>query len=205
MSWADIPGIIEGAADGAGLGHDFLRHIDRCRLLIHMVDVSGSEGRDPVEDFETINAELREYSPELAGRKMIVAANKTDILADRTLLDKLKAHVEAQGLRFFELSAAAHMGVRELMKAAGGELAHLPPVITYEPEYVERPPRWTPVTPLPSDTRTMCGSWRALGCKRSWPTSISPTTSPETGLTGCSATPVCLTGWRRWASRTETW
>ena len=97
---ADIPGIIEGAADGAGLGHDFLRHIDRCRLLIHMVDVSGSEGRDPVEDFETINAELREYSPELAGRKMIVAANKTDILADRTLLDKLKAHVEAQGLRF---------------------------------------------------------------------------------------------------------
>ena len=76
------------AADGAGLGHDFLRHIDRCRLLIHMVDVSGSEGRDPVEDFETINAELREYSPELAGRKMIVAANKTDILADRTLLDK---------------------------------------------------------------------------------------------------------------------
>lgn len=145
---ADIPGIIEGAADGAGLGHDFLRHIDRCRLLIHMVDVSGSEGRDPVEDFETINAELREYSPELAGRKMIVAANKTDILADRTLLDKLKAHVEAQGLRFFELSAAAHMGVRELMKAAAGELAHLPPVITYEPEYVERPPQVDTSDPL---------------------------------------------------------
>lgn len=145
---ADIPGIIEGAAAGAGLGHDFLRHIDRCRLLIHMVDVSGSEGRDPVEDFETINAELREYSPELAGRKMIVAANKTDILADRTLLDKLKAHVEAQGLRFFELSAAAHMGVRELMKAAAGELAHLPPVITYEPEYVERPPQVDTSDPL---------------------------------------------------------
>ena len=145
---ADIPGIIEGAHEGAGLGHDFLRHIDRCRLLIHMVDVSGSEGRDPVEDFETINAELREYSPELAGRKMIVAANKTDILADRTLLDKLKAHVEAQGLRFFELSAAAHMGVRELMKAAAGELAHLPPVITYEPEYVERPPQVDTSDPL---------------------------------------------------------
>ena len=79
---ADIPGIIEGAADGAGLGHDFLRHIDRCRLLIHVVDVSGSEGRDPVEDFEAINAELKQYSPELASRKMIVAANKTDIMAD---------------------------------------------------------------------------------------------------------------------------
>ena len=145
---ADIPGIIEGAAEGAGLGHDFLRHIDRCRLLIHIVDVSGSEGRDPVEDFEAINAELKEYSPALASRKMLVAANKTDILMDRTLLEKLKAHVEALGLPFFELSAAAHMGVRELMKAAAGELAHLPPVITYEPEYVERPPEVDTSDPL---------------------------------------------------------
>ena len=145
---ADIPGIIEGAADGAGLGHDFLRHVDRCRLLIHVVDVSGSEGRDPVEDFEAINAELKEYSPALASRKMLVAANKTDILMDRTLLEKLKAHVESKGLPFFELSAAAHMGVRELMKAAAGELAHLPPVITYEPEYVERPPEVDTSDPL---------------------------------------------------------
>ena len=99
-SWPISPGIIEGAAEGAGLGHDFLRHIDRCRLLIHIVDVSGSEGRDPVEDFEAINAELKEYSPALASRKMIVAANKTDILEDRSLLEKLKAHVEAQGLQF---------------------------------------------------------------------------------------------------------
>ena len=133
---------------GAGLGHDFLRHIDRCRLLIHIVDVSGSEGRDPVEDFETINAELKEYSPELASRKMLVAANKTDILADRTLLEQLKAHVEGLGLPFFELSAATHQGVRELMKAAAGELAHLPPVITYEPEYVERPPQVDTTEPL---------------------------------------------------------
>ena len=145
---ADIPGIIEGASEGAGLGHDFLRHIDRCRLLIHIVDVSGSEGRDPVEDFETINAELKEYSPELASRKMLVAANKTDILADRTLLEQLKAHVEGLGLPFFELSAATHQGVRELMKAAAGELAHLPPVITYEPEYVERPPQVDTTEPL---------------------------------------------------------
>ncbi|MEG2001388.1 MAG: GTPase ObgE, partial [Evtepia sp.] len=137
---ADIPGIIEGAADGAGLGHDFLRHIDRCRLLIHVVDVSGSEGRDPVADFDAINEELREYSPELAGRKMIVAANKIDILSDSTLLENLRAHVDALGYRFFELSAAAHQGVRELMKAAAGELAKLPPVTVYEPDYVERPP-----------------------------------------------------------------
>ncbi len=145
---ADIPGIIEGAAEGAGLGHDFLRHIDRCRLLIHLVDVSGSEGRDPIEDFEAINAELQEYSPELASRKMLVAANKTDILTDRTQLDALKAHVEGKGLAFFELSAASHQGVRELMLAAAGELAHLPPVIVYEPEYVERPPEVDTTEPL---------------------------------------------------------
>ena len=137
---ADIPGIIEGAADGAGLGHDFLRHIDRCRLLIHVVDVSGSEGRDPVEDFETINAELKQYSPELASRKMIVAANKTDIMADPALLDKFRAHVEGLGLELFEISAAAHQSTRELVKRAAQELAQLPPVAVYEPTYVERPP-----------------------------------------------------------------
>ena len=137
---ADIPGIIEGAAEGAGLGHDFLRHIDRCRLLIHVVDVSGSEGRDPVEDFEAINAELEQYSPELATRKMIVAANKVDIMDDPTLLENLRAHVEAKGLELFELSAAAHLGTRELMKRAAQELSQLPPVVVYEPTYVERPP-----------------------------------------------------------------
>ena len=137
---ADIPGIIEGAAEGAGLGHDFLRHVDRCRLLIHVVDVSGSEGRDPVEDFETINAELARYSPELAGRRMLVAANKADILEDHSLLERLKAHVEAKGYPCYEISAAAHQGVRELMRAVAGELAHLPPVTVYEPEYVPRPP-----------------------------------------------------------------
>ena len=137
---ADIPGIIEGAADGAGLGHDFLRHIDRCRLLIHVVDVSGSEGRDPVEDFEAINAELKQYSPELATRKMIVAANKVDIMQDPELLEKLRAHVEAQGMELFEMSAAAHMGTRELVKKAAQELSQLPPVTVYEPTYVKPEP-----------------------------------------------------------------
>ena len=137
---ADIPGIIEGAAEGAGLGHDFLRHIDRCRLLIHVVDISGSEGRDPVADFEAINAELAEYSPELAKRPMLVAGNKVDITEDRTGLEALKAHVEALGLPFFELSAAAHQGTRELMYAAAERLRDLPPITVYEPTYVERPP-----------------------------------------------------------------
>ena len=137
---ADIPGIIEGAAEGAGLGHDFLRHIDRCRLLIHVVDVSGSEGRDPVEDFEAINEELKQYSPELATRKMIVAANKVDIMEDPALLEKLRKHVEEQGMELFEISAAAHQGTRELVKKAAQELSQLPPVVVYEPTYVERPP-----------------------------------------------------------------
>ena len=138
---ADIPGIIEGASEGAGLGHDFLRHIDRCRLLIHLVDVSGSEGRDPIEDFETINRELREYSAELASRKQIVAANKCDLLGDdREPIEKLRAHVETQGYEFFEISAAAHMGTRELMNTAAGLLSSLPPVIRYEPDYVPPQP-----------------------------------------------------------------
>ena len=145
---ADIPGIIEGASEGAGLGHDFLRHIDRCRLLIHVVDVSGCEGRDPVEDFETINRELAEYSPQLAGRPMIVAANKTDIAPDRTLLDKLKAHVEAKGMDFYEISAAAQKGVRELVYAAARALRDLPPITVYEPTYVERPPQVDMSQPL---------------------------------------------------------
>ena len=137
---ADIPGIIEGAADGAGLGHDFLRHIDRCRLLIPVGDVSGREGRDPVEDFKTINEELKQYSPDLASRKMLVAGNKADIAADRTGLEALKAYAESLGMPFFELSAATHQGTRELMFAAARELKELPPVITYEPTYVPRPP-----------------------------------------------------------------
>ena len=135
---ADIPGIIEGAADGVGLGHDFLRHIDRCRLLVHIVDVSGSEDRDPVDDFEKINEELRQYSPDLAARPMIVAANKADLLPpDSDNLERLKAHVEAQGYEFYVISAATTQGTRELMKTIAGKLAALPPVTIYEPEYVK--------------------------------------------------------------------
>ena len=135
---ADIPGIIEGAADGVGLGHDFLRHIDRCRLLVHIVDVSGSEDRDPVDDFEKINEELRQYSPELAERPMLVAANKVDLLPpDSDNLERLRAHVEAKGYEFYTICAATTQGTRELMKTIAGKLAALPPVTIYEPEYVK--------------------------------------------------------------------
>ena len=139
---ADIPGIIEGASEGAGLGHDFLRHIDRCRLLVHLVDVSGSEGRDPVEDFEAINAELKEYSPELAERPQIVVGNKCDLLGeDRENIEKLRAHVEGKGYAFFELSAAAHMGTRELVQECARRLKELPPILRFEADYVPPEPK----------------------------------------------------------------
>ena len=168
---ADIPGIIEGAGEGAGLGHDFLRHIDRCRLLLHLVDAAGSEGRDPGEDFETINAELRSWSAELAERPQLVVANKCDLLGDdRAPIERLKAHVEARGYRFFEASAAAHKGTAELVRAAAGLLAELPPVLRYEADYV--PPEIEPeggedveIRRLDADYWSVEGPWleRLLG------------------------------------------
>lgn len=134
---ADIPGIIEGASEGAGLGHDFLRHIDRCRLLLHLVDASGSEGRDPLEDVQTINAELAGYSEFLASRPQIIVVNKTDLLGDdREILDKLKAYADEHDFGFLELSAATNQGVRELIHKTWEMLQDLPPVFTYEPEFV---------------------------------------------------------------------
>lgn len=137
---ADIPGIIEGASEGAGLGHDFLRHIERCRLIVHIVDISGSEGRDPFDDFEKINEELSRYSPELAGRPQIVAANKCDILGDNKILDEFKAYIEEKGYRFFAISAAAHMGVHDLVMAIAEELSQLPPVQVFAADYVAPEP-----------------------------------------------------------------
>jgi GTP-binding protein len=135
---ADIPGIIEGASEGAGLGHDFLRHIDRCRLLIHVVDISGSEGRDPVVDFETINEELRRYNPELAERPQLVAANKSDATQDEGLPASFRSFAEERGYRMFLISAATNTGVRELINATAEELAKLPPIAVYEPDYVPK-------------------------------------------------------------------
>ena len=141
---ADIPGIIEGASEGAGLGHDFLRHIDRCRLLLHLVDAAGSEGRDPIQDIEAINRELAGYSEFLAARPQILVANKTDLLGgDREPLEKLRAYAEENGWLFAEISAATNTGVRELVSLTWQELAQLPPVFIYEPEIVPVEPEIT--------------------------------------------------------------
>nr|WP_325296000.1 GTPase ObgE [uncultured Oscillibacter sp.] len=158
---ADIPGIIEGASEGAGLGHDFLRHVDRCRLLVHVVDVSGSEGRDPVADFDAINEELKRYSPDLAKRPQIVAANKTDILEDPALLEALRAHVEALGYPLVEISAAAHKGTWELVQLAAERLSVLPPIAVYEPDYVPRAPKADASAPL--DIQHEDGVWMVEG------------------------------------------
>ena len=134
---ADIPGIIEGAAEGAGLGHDFLRHIDRCRLLVHVIDVSGSEARDPVEDFDAICEELKSYSVDLSNRPMIVAANKTDLMMPESdNLERLRKHVEAAGCELYEISAGTTQGTKQLMRVVAEKLRTLPPVTIYEPEYV---------------------------------------------------------------------
>lgn len=123
---ADIPGLIEGAHTGIGLGHEFLRHIERTRLLIHVVDVSGIEGRNPIEDFDTINAELQQYSPTLAKKIQIVAANKIDLGMNLELKEAFIKEMESRGLEVVEISAATQKGVRELMQKASQKLKLLP-------------------------------------------------------------------------------
>ena len=135
---ADVPGIIEGASAGAGLGYDFLRHIDRCRLLIHMVDISGSEGRDPIEDFSAINNELRTYNPELAARPQLVAANKCDIAQNEEIVKRFREYIESLGYKLFLISAATNKGVDELIKTAAEELSKLPPVTVFMPEFTPK-------------------------------------------------------------------
>ncbi len=128
---ADIPGLIEGASEGAGLGHDFLRHIERTRLLVHFLDVSGSEGRDPLEDFRLINQELEAFNPRLAERPQIVALNKID-LADEAQVQEVRAKLEDEGYEVHELSAPIHIGTAELLESIAGTVAKLPEVILYE-------------------------------------------------------------------------
>ena len=130
---ADIPGLIEGAWQGTGLGHQFLRHVERCRMLVHVVDVSGSEGRNPVEDFETINAELVKFNPGLAERPMIVAGNKCDMAEDEQI-EEFKKYVNSKGYEFFPIMAAIRYGVDPLLQKIREMLSKLPPVIRFEPE-----------------------------------------------------------------------
>lgn len=128
---ADIPGLIEGASEGVGLGHEFLRHVERCRLIVHVIDVSGSEGRDPIEDFKAINHELENFSMELAEAPQIVAANKSD-MATPEQVERLRNYVEDHGLLFYEISAATTKGTKELMYGVWERLSVLPPVKQFE-------------------------------------------------------------------------
>ena len=130
---ADIPGLIEGAGDGVGLGHEFLRHVERCRLIVHVVDVSGIEGRDPCEDFEVINAELAKFNEELAVRPQIVAANKSD-MATEEQIEKFRKYIEDKNIPFFCISAATTQGTAELINKVSEVLDTLPPIREFEAE-----------------------------------------------------------------------
>jgi len=123
---ADIPGIIEGASEGIGLGLQFLRHIERTRLLLHFLDVSGSEGRNPVEDFEIINKELKKYSEKLSTRKQVIVANKIDVMQDDSLYQEVDKMAKEKGIEIFKISAATGEGIKELMQKISKLLKELP-------------------------------------------------------------------------------
>ena len=135
---ADIPGLIEGASEGVGLGHEFLRHIERTRVLVHIVDAASTEGRDPVDDIYKINKELEAYNPEIAARPQIIAANKTDCIfeGDEDPVSRLKAEFEPKGIKVYPISAVTGKGVRELLYGIRELLDHSPlePVV-FEQEF----------------------------------------------------------------------
>ena len=130
---ADIPGLIEGAGEGVGLGHEFLRHVERCRMLLHVLDISGSEGRDPKEDFDIINKELGVFSSELSTRTQIVVANKCDLVDDE-IIEEYRAYFEGKGYKFFPIMAAIAEGTDALIKTVAEELSKLEPIKRFEAE-----------------------------------------------------------------------
>ena len=144
---ADIPGLIEGASEGIGLGHEFLRHIERTRVIIHMVDAASTEGRDPIEDINTINSELEAYNPELLKKPQIIAANKIDVLysEDEDPVEKLRQEFEPKGIKVYAISAVSGKGVKELLYAVNELLStiEVEPIVfesEYNPdEYMDNP------------------------------------------------------------------
>lgn len=128
---ADIPGLIEGAGEGVGLGHEFLRHVERCRMLLHVLDISGSEGRDPIDDFDKINHELSVFSSELSERPQIVVGNKCDLI-DEDEIKRIAEYFENKGYKFFPIMAAIAEGTDELINYVAAELQKLPPILKYE-------------------------------------------------------------------------
>ena len=162
---ADIPGIIEGASEGVGLGHEFLRHIERTRLLLHVVDASGIEGRNPLEDFDIINSELVKYNLDLENRPQIVAANKTDILQDEEMYKAFCDEIAARGYKVFPISAATGEGLEPLMKYVFTELEKLPPIQEFaieldvnEEEFVDKTDKGFEVT-IENGVYVVSGTW----------------------------------------------
>ena len=141
---ADIPGLIEGAAEGAGLGHDFLRHIERTRLLVHVIDVSGSEGRDPVDDYVKIKGELTRYSPRLGELKQVVAANKMDVTGAQDNLDRLREALKSEDVEVFPVSAAMVKGFDALIDCLVKTLDTLPKTYEFEEEGITETHRYEP-------------------------------------------------------------
>ncbi len=131
---ADIPGLIEGASEGAGRGYDFLRHIDRTRLLLHIVDISGLEGRDPIEDFTVINKEIETFNPELLLRRQIVVGNKCDVITNEKAAEDFREFIETSGYSYFQVSAATGQGVAELLDHVCEVLSAIPALPVYQPE-----------------------------------------------------------------------
>lgn len=164
---ADIPGLIENAHQGEGLGIDFLRHIERTRLIIHVVDAAGVDGRDPVEDFHQINAELRQYHPQLAERPQIVALNKLDLPIAQENLERIKQVLPVEQERLFAIAAATHEGIAPLLTRVVQELRELP-VPDREPVEADSPPLTWPVPEVNPDAFSLepCdGGWRVRGVR----------------------------------------
>ncbi len=132
---ADIPGLIEGASDGIGLGHEFLRHVERCRLLVHILDAAGSEGRDPIDDFNKINAELVKFNPDMADLPQIVVGNKIDLASDEQL-EALEKYFTERGYQYFTMCAPIVEGTQEIVNAVAAKLATLPPIKRFEKEEI---------------------------------------------------------------------
>ena len=137
---ADVPGLIEGASEGIGLGHEFLRHIERTKLMIHVVDAAGTEGRDPVEDIYKINAELEAYNPEIAQRPQVIAANKIDAIytaeGEADPVKRLKDEFEPQGIKVFPISGVTGQGIKELLYYVSEQLSKLDQApVVFEQEY----------------------------------------------------------------------
>ncbi|MBR5942445.1 MAG: Obg family GTPase CgtA, partial [Clostridia bacterium] len=156
---ADIPGLIEGAGEGAGLGHRFLRHIDRCRLIVHLVDAAETEDRSAREEYEKINAELAVYDPELAKRPQIIAANKIDAGIPEQL-EVLREYADAHGYELYPISAATGEGIKELLAAIVRKLDELPPIKVYEPD-IEPEEEFVPMKPI--EVRKVGGVYELSG------------------------------------------